>query len=78
MATKIIVYTKDNCPKCNQVKWALNAAGAEYEVRNIDADYEYSLEHKSYGYDSVPLTVFPSGKELVGFDFGKFEAELGK
>lgn len=29
------------------------------------------------GYMSAPVIVFPSGKELVGFDMGDFASELG-
>lgn len=29
------------------------------------------------GYMSAPVIVFPSGKELVGFDMGEFASELG-
>lgn len=77
MATKIIVYTKNLCPNCNQVKWALNAAGVAFETRNIEEKADYKKEFDKYGYSAAPVTVFPNGKALVGFEFGEFAAELG-
>ncbi|HGO9410881.1 TPA: glutaredoxin family protein [Bacillus cereus] len=77
MVTKIIVYTKNNCKNCEEVKWALNAAEVEYETRNIEENKEYAQWLADKNYMSVPVTVFPSGKELVGFEFGEFAAELG-
>ncbi|PED73025.1 NrdH-redoxin [Bacillus pseudomycoides] len=77
MATKIIIYTKNNCKNCEQVKWALNAAGLDYETRNIDENQEHAEWMASKGYMSAPVTVFTNGKELVGFEFGEFATELG-
>lgn len=34
----IIVYTKNDCPNCLHVKFALESAGVTYETRNIDED----------------------------------------
>lgn len=36
--TNVSIYTKNACPNCEQVKWALNDAGVNYETRNIDED----------------------------------------
>ncbi|PEI73455.1 NrdH-redoxin [Bacillus wiedmannii] len=77
MATKIIVYTKNNCKNCEEVKWALNAAEVEFETRNIEEKSEYKNEFDKYGYSAAPVTVFPNGKALVGFEFGEFAAVLG-
>ncbi|PFZ19537.1 glutaredoxin family protein [Bacillus wiedmannii] len=72
----IIVYTKNACKNCEEVKWALNAANTPYETRNIDEDPTHAAWMADKGYMSAPVTVFPSGKELVGFDMGEFAAEL--
>lgn len=77
MANKIIVYTKDNCPNCMHVKFGLEASGAEFETRNIEENAEYKKEFDKYGYSAAPVTVFPNGKVLVGFEFGEFAKELG-
>jgi len=75
---KVIVYTKNSCPNCDQVKWALGAAQVEYETRNIEENEEYAQWLADKNYMSVPVKVFPSGRELVGFEFGEFAQELGK
>ncbi|PEE66079.1 NrdH-redoxin [Bacillus thuringiensis] len=73
----IIVYTKNACPNCEQVKWTLNTVNVLYETRNIDEDPAHAAWMADKGYMSTPVTIFPSGKELVGFDMGEFAAELG-
>ncbi|MCC2383533.1 glutaredoxin family protein [Bacillus cereus] len=73
----VIVYTKNECPNCKHVLFALNAAGVTYETRNIDEDPSHAAWMADKGYMSAPVTVFPSGKELVGFDMGEFANELG-
>lgn len=73
----VIIYTKNACPNCDQVKWALNAANVPYEIRNIDEDPSHATWMADKGYMRAPVTVFPSGKELVGFDMGEFATELG-
>lgn len=74
---KVIVYTKNTCQSCKQVLWALGAAQVDYETRNIEENKEYVEWLADKNYMSVPVTVFPSGKELVGFEFGEFAKELG-
>ncbi|MGX5475964.1 glutaredoxin family protein [Bacillus toyonensis] len=75
MANKIIVYTKNNCGDCERLKWSLGDMKVDF--RNIDEDPKYRKEFDEYGYLSAPLTIFPSGKVLSGFDMGEFAAELG-
>ncbi|MBE7128117.1 glutaredoxin family protein [Bacillus mycoides] len=77
MANKIIVYTKHNCKNCEEVKWALNAAEVEIETRNIEEKEKYRKEFDTYGYSAAPVTVFPNGRVLVGFERKEFEEELG-
>lgn len=73
----VIIYTKNACPNCEQVKWSLDAAGVNYEIRNIDEGPSHAAWMADKGYMRAPVTVFPSGKELVGFDMGEFASELG-
>ncbi|MGE1044069.1 glutaredoxin family protein [Bacillus wiedmannii] len=77
MATKIIVYTKNSCPNCMHVKFGLKAAQVEFEERNIEEKEEYRKEFDTYGYSAAPVTVFPSGNVLAGFERKEFEDELG-
>ncbi len=78
--SKVIVYSKPNCPNCEHVKWGLSAQEVPYEVREIEVtdkteavDAERNLrEFISYGYMAAPVTVFPNGKVMDGFHHGKF------
>jgi len=36
---KVIVWTKPNCPNCDQAKALLKNKGIEYEERNIGVDW---------------------------------------
>jgi glutaredoxin len=36
---KAIVWSKDQCPYCDQAKALLESRGIEYEVRNISQDW---------------------------------------
>lgn len=68
---KIIVYSKNDCPNCNTVKWGLDAEGLKIDERNIDKDPKWKAEFDAYGYASAPLTIFPDGTKIPGFDHGK-------
>jgi glutaredoxin len=37
--TKAIVWSKENCPYCQQAKALLEARGIEFEERNISQDW---------------------------------------
>ncbi|MFJ1122235.1 glutaredoxin family protein [Bacillus thuringiensis] len=74
---KVIIYTKNNCGKCMEAKFGLKAAQVEFEERNIEAKEEYRKEFDAYGYSAAPVTVFPSGNVLAGFERKEFEDELG-
>lgn len=36
---KVVVWSKDNCPNCQQAKNLLAAKGIEYEERNINSGW---------------------------------------
>jgi len=78
--TKIVVYSKNNCPNCDQVKWALKNTGFEFVEKNIEHPVD-GAENKAafdkYGYIAAPVTVFPNGTVLAGFDHGAFATALG-
>ncbi|EEM58686.1 hypothetical protein bthur0007_34890 [Bacillus thuringiensis serovar monterrey BGSC 4AJ1] len=59
------------------VKFGLEAAKMEFEERNIEEKEEYRKEFDAYGYTAAPVTVFPSGNVLAGFERKEFEGELG-
>lgn len=37
---KVVIYSKNNCPACERMKTLLSAKGIDYEVKNIDSDYD--------------------------------------
>ncbi|MCI3150162.1 NrdH-redoxin [Bacillus cereus] len=68
MATKIVVYMKNNYGDCEKLKWSLR--DIKLDFRNIDENPKYRQEFGEYGYSSTLLTIFSSGKVLSGFDTG--------
>ena len=49
----LIVYSKNNCNACSQAKALLTNLGYEFEVRNVDEDFEafdfiISQQHRSF------------------------------
>lgn len=90
MSKTVIVYSKNACPNCEHVKWALNSRGVPYEVRNIELPKDvdtlkervkvdrHRREFDDYGYMAAPVTVFPDGDVLPGFDMGDFGRAIEK
>ena len=64
---KAIVWSKDQCPFCDQAKNLLKLKGIEYEERNINRDWtrEQLLEAVP-GARTVPQ-IFLDGKLVGGF-----------
>jgi glutaredoxin 3 len=62
---KTIVWTKPNCPNCDQAKALLKNKGIEYEERNIGVDWT-----KEQLLEAVPMArTVPQifmGEEYVG------------
>jgi glutaredoxin 3 len=62
---KFIVWTKPNCPNCDQAKALLKNKGIEYEERNIGVDWT-----KEQLLEAVPMArTVPQilmGEEYVG------------
>lgn len=48
----LLIYTKDVCPQCEQVKSLVTEAGVEYEAIEVDAESRERLV--SLGIRSVP------------------------
>lgn len=77
---KLVVYTKNNCPKCEMLKGALDrfpGEGLEYETRNIEEKPEYREQFDAYDVMEAPLTVFPDKTFVTGYDLGKMQNKLG-
>ena len=65
--SKVIVYTKKNCPKCEMTKQYMDTLNIEYETIDV-ADNEKAREYvKSLGFQTLPVVVSESGEAWFGF-----------
>ena len=60
----ITVYSKNNCPFCQQAKNLLTRKGIQYEEVNIDLDAEAKRFIMSSGHRTVPQ-IYKDGQVLV-------------
>ncbi|PEM64414.1 glutaredoxin family protein [Bacillus toyonensis] len=76
---KVIVYTKNNCPECEKVKFNLPHLPAEktVEYRNIDEYAAHHLALTQLGYQSVPVTIVEGHEPIVGFEIGELQNAFG-
>lgn len=72
----LIIYTKTNCPWCEEALHFLNVAGIEYEEREVRSNPEYmkELEQKS-GQTKAPTVDF-NGEILADADVSAIEVFL--
>ncbi|MGP2423630.1 glutaredoxin family protein [Bacillus sp. FH] len=86
MATKLIMYTGDNCSKCKRAKEMLQNCPVEVELieRNVDQDeYQKTFLVNELESNTLPTFVLRDGtgglKILRGFDenIGKIMEHLG-
>ncbi|MGI0534972.1 glutaredoxin family protein [Bacillus pfraonensis] len=79
MATKIVMYTKNDCPNCKRAKHFLGFAPVEIELeeRNIEENITYKAEADELGLMSLPAFKFENGNVVRGFEEGKIMNELG-
>ncbi|WP_179123886.1 glutaredoxin domain-containing protein [Paraliobacillus ryukyuensis] len=71
--SKITVYTKYNCPKCEVTKTMLDGEGAEYESVNVEDDAD-ALEYiKSLGFTSTPVITKQGYEPFSGFNLDKLK-----
>ncbi|MBS0231760.1 MAG: hypothetical protein JSS52_11465 [Proteobacteria bacterium] len=66
--TAVIVWTKPACQQCRMVKFRLEAAGVDFEERDLTApESAKDLEHfRNLGYLSAPITEY-RGSAVPGF-----------
>jgi glutaredoxin 3 len=62
---KFIVWTKPNCPNCDQAKALLKNKGIEYEERNIGTDWTKEQLLKAVPTARTVPQIF-MGEEYVG------------
>jgi len=65
----LIIYTKDNCPYCEQAKWLLKSQNIEFEERDIYEDpqavKELSLKSGMRTFPQI-FSSEPSLETLIG------------
>ena len=68
----ITVYTKPSCVQCNATYRALDAAGIEYDIRDLSEDLVALEQVKALGYMQAPVVVTDEG-HWSGFRPDKIE-----
>lgn len=73
----IIVYTKNNCPHCLQVKSFLNEKGISFEERNTDQNDEFAKQVWDMGLRAVPVTLIGDVR-ILGMSKPQLESALAE
>ncbi|MFD0616837.1 MULTISPECIES: glutaredoxin family protein [Paenibacillus] len=63
----VIVYSRNYCPHCVQVKKYLEENNVAFEERNVDTNEAYMEELFNLGMRAVPVTVVGEEK-ILGFN----------
>lgn len=63
----IVIYTKSNCPNCTTAKALLKSKGLEYEVHDIEQDFEKAQHLKVMHPEARQMPqCFISGQRVGG------------
>ena len=74
----ITVFGAEWCPDCRRTKRALDAAGVDYDYRDLEAEPEAAAEAESIsGRKNIPVVVLPDGVVLVEPSDAEVLAALG-
>ena len=81
MATKIIIYTGNSCPKCNRAKEMLGNCPVEVDIEELNVDevpMHRQVLTKVYESNTLPTFII-GGNVYRGFDenIGKIMEVLG-
>ncbi|HDR4569024.1 NrdH-redoxin [Bacillus cereus] len=80
MATKIVMYTGENCGKCKRAKAMLESCPVDVEVieKNVDENTNYKKDMELLKSTTLPTFVI-EGEVYRGFDenIGKIMEHLG-
>lgn len=76
---KVVVYTKNGCPKCDMTKNVLKGEGIEFDTINVQDDTDEGRKGYTYIVDELGLTEMPvivaEGHEVFsGFQPEKLKA----
>jgi glutaredoxin-like protein NrdH len=72
------VYTKENCPGCQQTKRLLHFLRIPYEERRVDVDPEHRERLMALGYRSLPVVEVEGVGAVPGADPSQIEQLLVK
>lgn len=75
--SNVIVYSKNNCPYCVQLKKYLNEQNVAFEERNIEENDAFGEELQSLGIMSLPLTVIGEHK-ILGMNVTRLKKALAE
>lgn len=76
--SKVKVYTKYGCPKCEMTKNVLNGEGIEFEAINVEDDQEaFDYVVNELGLRQMPVVVVEGQETFTGFEPDKLK-ELNK
>jgi glutaredoxin-like YruB-family protein len=77
MEKKVIVYSSDYCPFCDQAKEFLKENKVDFEEKNVQQDKQFMEEMKEKsGQSGVPV-IDIDGKIIVGFRQAEIKEALG-
>lgn len=63
---KFAVYTKDNCPYCTRIKYILETLKLDFNVYNLDTDFDREEFYAKFGNGSTFPQVLHDGKSIGG------------
>jgi glutaredoxin-like protein NrdH len=78
----VIVYTKNECPGCTQLKTFLDNNDVQYETRNIeDEDKAVAKKNRdeviATGFMGVPVIKVGNNDPMIGLQPAKLAEQLG-
>lgn len=73
--SKVLVYTKNGCPKCDMTKNVLNGEGIEFDYINIQDDTDEGREGYRVVTEVLKRTEMPVVLSNGEFQFTGFEPE---
>jgi glutaredoxin 3 len=64
---KYIIYSKENCPYCEQIKQVMNLANLEHEILTLDKHFSKEEFYAIFGEGSTFPQVIQGETKLGGF-----------
>ncbi|MFK4380209.1 glutaredoxin [Bacillus sp. RC218] len=78
MATKIVVYTKNNCGDCKRAKFMLKHCPVDVEIEEINVELKENEHHiKQQGLMTLPAFLIEDGNIIHRFREGVIMGVLG-